>query len=156
MNFIFIPPTIASFSPWHGEPGTTVWIIGTNLTWATAVAFGGTAAANFTVNSNTQITATVGSGATGAITVTTPAGTATSSSAFYCSPNIFSFTPTSGPSGAVVTISGSGFTGTTWVDFGGTPAASFSVVDDATLTATVAGGATGLVTVTTPYGTDSS
>ena len=51
-----------------------------------SVKFNG-AAADFTVNSDTQITATVPAGATtGPISVTTPAGTATSATDFFVSP----------------------------------------------------------------------
>ena len=75
-------PTITSFSPTSGGTGTSVSIYGTNFTGATAVTFGGTAAASITVNSSTLITAVVGSGSTGKVTVTTPGGTATSSADF--------------------------------------------------------------------------
>ena len=44
--------------------------------------FGGTAAASFTVVSDTSVSATVGTGATGVITVTTPGGAVTSTDAF--------------------------------------------------------------------------
>lgn len=43
----------------------------------TAVSFGGTAAASFTIDSDIQISAVVGSGASGAVSVTTPGGTVT-------------------------------------------------------------------------------
>jgi hypothetical protein len=50
---------------------------------ATKVTFGGVKATNFTVNSGSQITATVPQGAvTGKIKVTTPGGTATSKGLF--------------------------------------------------------------------------
>jgi hypothetical protein len=76
-------PTITSFTPSGGcANSTTVVITGTNFTGATAVTFGGTNAASFTVNSATQITATIGAGTTGAIIVTTPSGNATSASNF--------------------------------------------------------------------------
>ncbi len=82
-TFTFIPaPTITAFTPGSGVAGTVVTITGTNFTGATAVAFGGTAATAFTVNSATSISATVGSGTTGALSVTTPGGTATSTGSF--------------------------------------------------------------------------
>jgi IPT/TIG domain/Phosphoesterase family len=75
-------PTISSFSPASGPVGTTVTIGGTNFTGATVVKFNGVLAA-FTVNSPTQITATVPPGATtGKIIVKTPAGKATSLTKF--------------------------------------------------------------------------
>jgi hypothetical protein len=75
-------PTVSGFSPTSGAVGTSVTISGTNFTGATAVAFNGTAA-SYTVNSSTQITATVPSGATtGPISVTNSSGTGTSSSSF--------------------------------------------------------------------------
>jgi len=74
-------PTITSFTPTSGGTGTSVIITGTHFT-GTEVKFGGTDAASFTVDSDTQITATVGSGSTGKVTVTTPGGTATSSTDF--------------------------------------------------------------------------
>jgi hypothetical protein len=76
-------PTVTSFSPGSGPVGTSVTVNGTNFTGVTAVKFNGTAATSYTVNSDTQITASVPSGATsGPISVTTGAGTTTSSSSF--------------------------------------------------------------------------
>jgi hypothetical protein len=76
------PPTITSFTPTSGAVGTIVTISGTNFTEATAVTFNGVSA-SFTVSSATEIQATVPTGATtGPLSVTTPAGTATSASAF--------------------------------------------------------------------------
>ncbi len=75
-------PTITSFSPTSGGAGTAVTITGTNLSGATAVAFNGTSA-TFTVASPTQINTTVpAAAASGPITVTTPNGTATSTTNF--------------------------------------------------------------------------
>jgi hypothetical protein len=75
-------PRITSFSPSSGKVGTAVTISGTGFNGATAVRFSN-AAATFTVASDAQIQTTVPSGATtGRISVTTPGGTATSSTNF--------------------------------------------------------------------------
>ncbi|MGH9281686.1 MAG: virginiamycin B lyase family protein, partial [Acidimicrobiales bacterium] len=72
-------------------------------------------------------------------------------------PAVYGLTPPSGPStgGTAVTISGIGFTGATAVQFGESGAQGFSVVDDATITATAPAlpGGRHDVTVTTPEGT---
>lgn len=70
-------PTITAFTPASAKPGTTVTITGTNFINASAVTFGGTAAKSFTVISATSITAVVGAGATGSVSVVTPSGTGT-------------------------------------------------------------------------------
>lgn len=73
---------ISAFTPASGPPGISVVITGTNFTGATAVAFNGVAA-SFTVNSATQITATVPAGAApGPISVTTADGPAMSTTNF--------------------------------------------------------------------------
>jgi uncharacterized repeat protein (TIGR03803 family) len=78
-----VTPVILSFTPPNGPVGTSVVITGNSFTGATKVTFGGIAATAFTVNSYTQITATVPAGAvTGKIQVTTAGGTATSSGVF--------------------------------------------------------------------------
>lgn len=61
-------PTITNLSPTTGAAGTSVTITGTNLTGATAVQFGNTAATNFANVSATQVTATAPAG-TGAVSV---------------------------------------------------------------------------------------
>lgn len=150
---------ITSFTPTSGLVGEVVKITGTGFTGATTVKFGGTSAALFTVDSDTQITATVPSGAsTGPVSVTTPNGTATSTTNFVVGTfTITSFTPTSGEVGDAVKITGTGFTGATDVRFGGIAATTFTVDSDTQITATVPVGAhTGRVSVTTSKGTTSS
>jgi uncharacterized repeat protein (TIGR01451 family) len=72
----YAPPAVTGFDPVQGLPGTNVTITGVNFLGATAVLFGGVAATNFTVTTNTVITAKVPNGAqTGPITVIAPAGT---------------------------------------------------------------------------------
>jgi hypothetical protein len=81
-TFTVTGPKITGFNPTSGNVGTTVTINGTNLTGASSVKFNGTAA-TFTLVNNGQISAVVPNGATtGKITVTTPAGTATSAGTF--------------------------------------------------------------------------
>lgn len=76
------PPTINSFDPASGIEGSRVTIAGARFTGATALKFNGVDAA-FTVNSASEIAATVPAGATpGPISVTTPDGTATSAASF--------------------------------------------------------------------------
>jgi len=71
-------------------------------------------------------------------------------------PSITSLSPNTGPIGTAVTISGVRFTGATAVNFGAA-SASFTVVNDTTITTTVPSG-TGIaaVTVTTPNGVSNS
>jgi hypothetical protein len=75
-------PTISGFAAASGPVGANITIDGTNFINPSAVRFNGVSA-TFTVNSTTQIVATVPNGAsTGPITVTTPSGTATSATSF--------------------------------------------------------------------------
>jgi hypothetical protein len=75
--------TITGFTPPSGPVGTSVTITGTALTGTTKVTFGGVAASTFTVNSDTQVTATVPTGAkTGKIGITTNGVTITSKTNF--------------------------------------------------------------------------
>jgi uncharacterized repeat protein (TIGR03803 family) len=153
-----VTPQLTSFTPGSGVVTASVTITGASLTQATKVTIGGKAA-SFTVNSDTQITAKVPAGAkTGQkITVTTTGGTATSAATFTVLPSITSFSPSSGPVGTLVKITGNTFTGTTAVKFGGVAATSFTVVKDTEVDATVpAGAVTGKIAVTTAAGTATS
>ena len=64
-------------------------------------------------------------------------------------PTVTGISPTSGPAagGTLVTITGTGFTGATAVDFGTNPATDLTVVNDTTITADSPAG-TGTVDVT--------
>lgn len=81
-------PRVNSFSPASGCPGvSTVTITGAHLSGATAVTFNGVAAATFSVNSSTSITATVPATATsGPIAITNANGTGISVSSFSVNP----------------------------------------------------------------------
>jgi predicted extracellular nuclease len=155
---VLVPPTFSGISPGSGGAGTAVTVYGAHFTGATAVTLNG-ATAQFSVVSDSQLTVTVPAGATsGPIAVTTPSGSATSSSTFTVAAPLtsLSFSPGAAPAGAPVTISGAHFTGATSVRFNGVPA-SFTVNSDSQITAIVPSFATsGAVTVTTPAGTVTS
>jgi hypothetical protein len=77
-----VVPTISSFSPAEGVPGTEVTITGCAFSGTTAVNFGNIPAASFTVVSDTFMRATTGTGATGRITVITAGGQGASATDF--------------------------------------------------------------------------
>lgn len=159
-------PVVTGITPVAGPEagGTSVTITGSGFTDSTGVTFDGNDATDFTVVSDTQITATTPAGVgvvdvavnktgvesgvlPGAFTYV-PAGTPGEGS-------VISINPTTGPEagGTTVTIVGSGFTGTTGVTFGDTDATDFNVVSDNQITATTpAGTGSVAVTVNTPAG----
>jgi len=150
-------PAITSFTPALGTTGTVVTIVGVNLTGVSSVNFGDSAATSFTYISPDTVTAIVGGGASGPVTLIASAGGTSLAGFIYGStPLITGFTPDSAAQGSLVTISGKGFTGTDTILFGGTPAQSFTVLNDSTITATVGVGSSGTITVTNPIGTATS
>jgi len=136
-----------------GKVGKTIEVLGQGFTGTTAVSFNGTAA-TYTVVSDTYLKTRVPSGTTtGPVTVTTPGGTLNSNTPFRVTPKILSFSPTSGPVGTPVTITGNSLTQTTKVAFGGVQATNFTVNSDTQVTATVPTGAkTGYIAITTAGG----
>lgn len=158
-GFNYPLPVIYSFSPQQANTGMTITITGVNFSKVTSVSFGGTAAKSFNVVSDSLITAILGSGSTGSVSLISPSGNASAPGFVYTStvyPFISSFSPLQGASGTIVTILGSHFIGATQVSFGGTPAARFMVLNDSTITAIVGQGSTGAIRVVTPAGEDST
>jgi hypothetical protein len=157
--FTVIPvPTIVSLSSIIGTRGSSVTITGTGFTWATQVQFNGVTAALTVVNNTTITTAVPLTATTGFVTVTNPAGVATSSNTYtvVLAPTVVSFTPTSGPAGISVVISGTNFQFVTNVRFNGLDAV-YSVISATSISAFVPNGATtGLISVTNGSGTGSS
>ena len=151
------PPVVSSFSPTHGTVGTSVTITGSGFAGATAVAFGGTAATDVSVDSDSTIIATVAAGtSTGPVSVTAPGGTTTSSALFYLPPSIGGFSPANAAEHTTVTVTGTNFVGTTRVQLGGVDV-PFSVASNGRLTFTVpTGSAGGTIHVTAPGGTATS
>jgi hypothetical protein len=78
--------------------------------------------------------------------------------AFAVLPTITSFSPTSGPAGCVVVITGTDFNNTdvSSVDIGGTPVTAFKIVSATKIWATVAGTTSGTIHVTNASGTANS
>jgi len=150
---------IGSFTPKSGPAGTTVTITGINLSGATAVSFGGVPAASFMNVSSTTITAVVGSGATGNVSVVTPNGSASLGTFTYGAlptPTITSFSPTTATYGTTVTIYGTNLTGINGVSFGGQNALSFDLVSDTAITVVVGNGATGDLILTSAAANDTA
>lgn len=138
-------PVVSAVSPSGGTAGggTTVYVSGSHLSNATAVKFGGVAAAmgsdpfltnpfQTTKNAGDSVIVVLAPPAAGPgtvhVTVTTAGGTSASTSAdqyTYGSaptPTVSAIGPVSGPIGTTVFVTGSGFLGATAVDFGSTPA----------------------------------
>jgi uncharacterized repeat protein (TIGR01451 family) len=156
-NF-YLPPGITRFTPTNSAPGSTVNIFGKNLLGTSAVKFNGTPAASFTNINNTNIVAVVPAGfLTGPLSATAPAGTTLSEGLFYAPPVIREFSPTHGLPGYLITIFGTNFLGASAVKFNGLSAASFSILDNNTIQASVpAGVQTGPITVVAPAGTNTT
>jgi len=113
-----LPPTVSGINPTTAYQGESVVITGSNFTGASAVSFGASAAASYTVNSATQITAVVGAGATGAVTVTTAGGTATGPTFTYTAATAGAVAPNTNVSPAtLMTVTGRGLKNATLVTF---------------------------------------
>jgi hypothetical protein len=160
-------PTVTSITPDSGplSGGTPVTITGSGFTGATQVQFG-FSSPPFVVVSDTEITTTspMAPPSTVDVQVITPEGTSAPTMAdkfTYTSgtgtlPTVTSVTPDSGPlsGGTPVTITGSGFTGATRVQFGFS-SPPFVVVSDTEITtmSPMAPAGTVDVQVVTPAGT---
>jgi len=161
------PPTVTSVSPTAGPAsgGSTVIITGTNLSDATAVTFGGTAATSYTIINANQIMATAPAGTgTVDIRVTTLGGTSAASAAdqftYRPPPTVTSISPTAGPTGGgtTVVITGTNLSDATAVTFGGTASGFTTNSSTQITTATSPAGLPGTVdvTVTTIGGTSAT
>ncbi len=167
-RLVAVAPTVTAVSPASGPTGgnTSVVITGTGFSAANpsgAVKFGATSA-NYTIDSDTRITATSPAGSAGTIdvTVTTPGGTSATRAAdqftYVAAPTVTAISPASGPisGGTTVTITGTGFATAGAVKFGATVAA-YTINSNTQITATSpAGTGTIDVTVTTPGGTSAT
>jgi YD repeat-containing protein len=153
--------SVIEFTPDQGAVGTAVTIFGTGFSLAAAqntVQFNGVAA-TVTSASATRLVAMVPAGATtGPITVTTPAGSAASTTNFQVLQNlaITGFSPTIGTPGTAVQITGTNFDpvpANNELKFN-IATAGVTAATSSTLNTTVPAGATsGRISLTTPAGT---
>jgi hypothetical protein len=82
-----VTPKVTSFAPTSGKAGDSIVLTGTGLIQALGLTVGGGKVTSFTVNSDLQVTLRVPTGAkTGKIAVTTPGGSATSTTTFTVTP----------------------------------------------------------------------
>jgi hypothetical protein len=133
-----------SLLPDGGNPagGTQVIVAGTGLTGATAVFFGSTPAASFSVVTDNIIKAVSPPGTgTVSVSVTTASGS-TQVIGPYTYIAVTTVSPSTAPSagGTVVTITGQGFTNVRGVIFGLLPATSFTVVSPTQINAVAPAG----------------
>ncbi|HEY4149249.1 MAG TPA: IPT/TIG domain-containing protein [Chitinophagaceae bacterium] len=153
-GFTHLGPAITSFAPAQAGPGQVVTINGSNFSGATGVDFGGIPATSFTIVSATRITAVVGAGASGNVTVTTPSGKGVLSGFVHPGPSITSISPNyAGPqSSTAITISGTNFNNLTSITFGGILTTAYTVLSSTLITVRPANAASGDVVVTTTSG----
>jgi len=153
-------PIIDDFAPGIGGPGIFVQITGVNFTNVSSVKFNGVNA-SFSAPASSQINAQVPpSATTGKISVTTPAGTASSTNDFIVEkrPIITNFFPTIGKAGQTpVVIEGLNLGPTnnvTGITFAGVPVSGWGFTGENQIGVTVPTGATsGPVRVTNTFGT---
>lgn len=154
-EFIFeAPPLITSFSPDTAFfVGSTFLIKGYNFTGVTGVNFGGLPAMSFRVLDPHTIEAFNNNGNTGPITVSTSFGKNSKPGfVFFPRPKLMSFGPQSAPTGGSISLNGINLSAVKTVTIGGVPAASFSIVNDYTISAVVGNGATGSIVVSNEFG----
>lgn len=164
VNFTYnaVTPTVSSISPNSGPTagGTQVTITGSNFLAGALVLFGTASASSATVVSSTQIQAVAPANAAGPVNVTVenPGNVSSSNSGAYTyvssssgPPTITSVSPTSGPAGTQITVTGTNFETGVTVSVGGTSASS-TFVSSTELQASIPSMATGTysVTVTDP------
>jgi hypothetical protein len=144
-----VTPAVTTLNPTSGATGSTITINGSGFRGTPTVAFGSTLSPSVTQVTATSLKAVVPDGAsTSTVHVTTDDAIADGPT-FTVSFGITSISPTSGPAGTQVAITGSGFLSTTSVKFGGATAGNVTLNSATSITATVPVDAvTGKVTLT--------
>jgi len=149
-------PAVASLNPTSGAPGTSVTITGTNLTGVSAVTFPNNVTAMFTVVNATTVTTIVPAGAVSGQIQLSKSNCPVAVTSFFTvpgtlCPTITGINPATGLSGQQVVINGSNFIGVNAVRFTNNVAATFAVISNTLILATVPTGAvTGPITIVRP------
>jgi hypothetical protein len=140
------PPLLTTASPNPVARGAALVLTGQYLTGVTSFRLNGVATnTGFTVNSDTQLTLTVPTGgAIGSLTLslTSPAGTSNTLTVDVVPPaTLTAVSPAAELPGLPVELTGTGFTSSTAVSFGGVPAGSMVLNSPTSITAVVPAGA---------------
>jgi uncharacterized repeat protein (TIGR01451 family) len=151
----YLQPWITGMNATSGIVNSTLLLTGRSLTNASSVRVNGV---NYSfTNSPTIIGAIIPSNATsGLIEVATPGGIFITTNVFAILPRIYSFTPTYGPAGTIVTITGTSLFDVTNVEFGGVGVTPISASTNQVKAAVPVAAASGPLTVVTPYDSDVS
>jgi uncharacterized repeat protein (TIGR01451 family) len=153
-NFVVLP-TLFSFSPGAGAPGSSITLTGANFNVGTPIVrFSGVVSSNISGVSFGQLTAIVPSGATnGLVSITTSAGSHTNSTLFFLPPLITGFSPSNSAPGSTINVTGQNLLGTTNVTFNGTSARFTPPVNNTSAQVVVPTNfSTGSLTLNTPGG----
>lgn len=147
-------PYITGFTPTNGGSGTIVYVNGKFFTGVTNVSFNGVAGSSLFVQGDSALqVAAPANVATGPISVRGPLGVNTTISNFFVPPTMTGMAPASGRAGTNVILTGTSFSNTYSVTFNGMAAASFLVLSNNAVQATVPTGASdGLIRVFAPAG----
>ncbi len=148
---VYAQQSISSFQPLTGRPGTVVTVYGNGFTGSNLAWVGAARDAVLRVISDTQVQVTIPVGATtGTIGIFNPAHSIFTASAFtvigaapvYAQQSISTFQPRTGGPGTVVTVYGSGFTGSNLAWVGAAHNGLVRVISDTEVQVTIPVGAT--------------
>jgi hypothetical protein len=164
-GFSYSPPTITQVNPASGPTGggNEVQIVGSDFYSVSSVDFGSATATPFKVNAtDTVISVIAPNGPAGLVPIFVhtnvgPEGVANNAYTF-AGPSVSAVAPAQGATGSLVTITGSGLSDATSVDFGGTIIDQNHIYENSPTSLVVQvpsepAGSTASVSVTTPQGT---
>lgn len=146
---------IKSFYPDSAKTNDTISIKGENFSEVIEVTFGGKTAASFAILNDTLISAIVGTGSSGDLSLKDSTSSVSAPGFVYLAiPKIDSFSPTTAKRDELVTIYGNELLEVSNVLFGGLACNSFIVISNTLIEARVGNGNSGNVTVVSANGSD--